>query len=66
MGAYTTVRVRRSTAREHAMRHVLQADDVTLEGMMDVLMRYDNRLYSVVIVGDDEEHDEYEVFGNES
>jgi hypothetical protein len=56
MGAFSTIRIRRSRARLAAMQYVMSATDEELAAFMDQLLA--ERLYNVRIVNDDAENDD--------
>ena len=59
MGAYSTRRITRSTARKLALERVLTASDDLLRRIMDELL--EERLYNCQIVDDNEYNDEKEL-----
>lgn len=56
MGAFTTLRLTRSTAQAMLLGAVIRASDNLLEFMVDAILR--DRLYNCSIVADGEENDD--------
>ena len=58
MGAYSTLRITRTTARALFLRAVLNPTDEQMESLLDTV--FAGGLYNVMVVGDDSENDDAE------